>query len=176
MARVSRAVHVTYASIEDRDLGLALAAPHPMIDEAVPKAFGYGLHVYPLEPISGRPFALLYGYSPCESVTITTVEPVSVEVAGNALDVTVSHESLVCGVPPPGFFMAMWQIAGVPAGSYSLRLISDESPGYVLAQSDLTVQSQQLAIPSPAQVNALGPLALALLMLAIAAVAIRARP
>ena len=119
------AMYVTYASIGERDAGLALARNDPGVGAVFPDGGMPPLYLYPELPRARQPLALYLLTGICEPYYTDDPDDREIEISGNTVLVYLPTDNdNLCGVPPPGSYAHILNLPGLAAGDYTLRVLS----------------------------------------------------
>jgi hypothetical protein len=166
-----RSVRATYRSVDEKLRAAEAAASDPEVEGVVKSGAGYGIRTYPERPRAWEPFALWLTTPVCTDYGWTGYGDRTVTVNGNVLLVEVPPRQFpgVDFVCPGGEFHFIWNMPGLPEGSYPLQLgIMDQAPSsYGWPTIPLAVQGT-LPPSRPTQVPAASVALLWLLAIAMA--------
>jgi hypothetical protein len=175
VAALLRSVRASYQTEADVQQALGSARADPQVEAALTTTGWYGARVYPAQPTAGVPFALWLTTGVCTAFG-GELDDRHVTVESGRIDVEVPFGPFGGGhgVCPGGELHFLWNMPGVPAGQYTLRIATFDNldntdserysiPVTVVAQGAAT--SALRSIPA-VDSRMLGALAIALALVA----------
>jgi len=180
-ARLLRSVRAVYRDEHDLAQALANAASDPAVAGTI-SPLGYGLRTWPGAPRAGEPLALWLTASACSHVGGEGFDDRQVRVEGDMVEVSVPEFLPIDFICPGGQFDFVWNLDGLPAGTWRLRVVPRDAQGEAsldVHETTVTVLAGSVAgVRSiPATMTAgLAALAALLAMAALGAGRGRARP